>query len=206
MKALFLSTYPYGRPTHGGQRRAKAIRKSFELAGFETITFSLHRPDLPMYHGFCPSWQEEHKEFWFGCGPQTMGDIAQTPILEDVLLGKSYNKDSAWFELIKDSLLAFAPNLIILEHPYLWPLVKAMLPDQKNTQNIIYSSHNIEHKIKKSIYPNHLSQKETEKSLKNIKSLEQEVCQTALFSIACTESDKKDLIQLGANSVLTIHN
>lgn len=142
-RILGLSTYPIRRPRHGGQFRVAAIADFYRDFGCD-----YH------YAAVCESP---------AYGPADVGpdDIKLAhvdvrwqglPFLGDVASGTFAAETPAAYAHFCQVVARFDPDVVQLEHPFLWPLVKRMRAEGKlDGVAIVYSSHNWEGPLKEGI-------------------------------------------------------
>lgn len=142
MKILQMTTYDVDYPDHGGKLRSHHIRKALrERFAVDTLSFEWSDHDdtskLAMsldqgkweklgLNGFVIDW----------------GICSYLEHCPDV------------FASVCMRVREFAPDVLLIEQPFLWPLAERFLTDGVVTENtkIVYSSHNVEIGMKRKIY------------------------------------------------------
>jgi len=147
MKILILSTYPIDNPIHGGQLRVKNIIAKYRASG--------HQVEL------CGVIGSEHypqsKSFIPYPGSVKLSSILQnTFLMEDYCIGKLVERDQILFKAL-DAKIKIEPDIIQFEHPWLCGFAKRINEWKKWKAKLIYSSHNIEHRLKSSIVGNYMA-------------------------------------------------
>jgi glycosyltransferase involved in cell wall biosynthesis len=139
-RILGLSTYPIAKPRHGGQLRVEALGLFYRSLGCEYECAAVY--ESPPY------------------GPGSIGpnDIklgyveprwANAPFLGDVASGFFAAESPAAYEHFSRIVARFKPDIVQLEHPFLWPLVRRLRAEGRlDGVSIIYSSHNWEGPLK----------------------------------------------------------
>lgn len=196
-KIIQLSTYPIKNPLHGGQIRVSQIRKFFEQKNCIVKSLSLSE----MSH-------KEYSDNDILVSEDELKKIVSIPFCNDYATALISVKGK-YFEFLKQSILSFEPDILMLEQVWLWPVVKYLLKKNifKNNIKIIYSSQNVEYKTKKQLMDKHfLGGKKVEDIIYNIKRLEMELIEVSDFVICCTSTDADEFIKMGAKSILICNN
>ncbi|BCW88350.1 hypothetical protein sos41_14890 [Alphaproteobacteria bacterium SO-S41] len=139
---LSLSTYPIKKPRHGGQRRITAFAEFYRSIGldfhyaciFEPANYSnedVGADDLPL-----------------GGQDREFGDL---PFVGDLLSGRFAGESDVALEHFASLIARLKPEIVQLDHPFLWPLVARLRSEGRYTGKVIYSSHNYEAPLKESI-------------------------------------------------------
>jgi glycosyltransferase involved in cell wall biosynthesis len=202
MTILFLTTYPLRKSIHGGQRRSKAIVKAYTRAGAKVVTSAVFNP--PSY-----AHKDERHTTDLPAPAKTVAAIKKVPILEDVVLGQACYDDPEIKKHIVGLLQKHKPDYINFEQPYLYIGVQKILEEMKNPPKIIFSSQNVEYKMKQVIYGNHpheISEKLARENVELIKATETALSQRADIVVAVSESDAAEHRAMGAPEVLVIPN
>lgn len=196
-KILQLSTYPIKNPLHGGQIRVSQIRKYFEQNNCIVKSLSLSE----MSHG-------DYTEDDMLLNDYELSSLVSVYFCTDYATSLISIKGK-YFEFLKKNILAFEPDIIMVEQVWLWPAVKKLLEEQqlKNNIKIIYSSHNIEYKTKKSLLDSHdISGMDVDKVIEGIKELELDMCKKSDTVICCTQIDADEFTTMGAESTIVCNN
>ncbi|WP_198373167.1 glycosyltransferase [Roseomonas rosulenta] len=209
MRILQLSSHTTLLPIHGGKLRSHHIGRVIEREpGFNLRRLALtHRspddlddPREPIvdigrspYWGsdsFCKYGVRAHyfSEFLFSAA------VLETP---DILA--EFNK----------RVCDAAPDLIILEHPWTWPLLARLEKVQSGIVPLVYSSQNVEINIKRSILDRECIEFSSElrnEVLDEIEALERGLVAHAAGVVACTASDGAVFSEWGARRVVVAPN
>ncbi|PVM89674.1 hypothetical protein DDF62_11235 [Caulobacter radicis] len=144
-RILALSTYPIAKPRHGGQLRVSALQDFYRALGH---TFECAAVYTAPY------------------GPGTVGpnDIklgfvgsrwTDTPFVTDLASGRFAAENPAAYAHFSGLVARQRPDVIQLEQPFLWPLVKRLRAEGKlDGVSIVYSSHNWEGPLKEALLLN----------------------------------------------------
>lgn len=141
MNILILCTYPIANPKHGGQLRVHHIADAYKSAGHEVqVVGVLGSSNYEQEAGFLSYPQQE----------QLTSAIANTFLMEDYALGQLFERDEKCRRLL-ESLIHITPDIIQIEHPWLFGFAMQYAKKFKNRPQLIYSSHNIEWRLKRDI-------------------------------------------------------
>lgn len=199
MKVLQLVTYPTVLPRHGGQIRVMQIRQWLEAHGAEVQTVSVSEPSHDAYSSNDLIFDPATKEQPYGL-----------PFCTDYLTAQLSDKPGRIFEFVRSKILAFKPDYIFLEQPWLWPTVQKMIgvgEIERPKTKIVYSSQNLESATKKSILLElGLEAGSVESVTADIGILEQSLCQASDWVVCVTETDAKALRAIGASRVTVCPN
>lgn len=199
---LVLSTYPLRKSIHGGQRRSRALVEAYERAGCRVIQAAIFNP--PSY-----SHPDERAEFDLPAPALTLNLIKKNPILEDIILGQSCYDDPEVKAHIVALIQKFKPDYIDFEQPYLYIGMQKLLNDLTIPPKLIFSSQNVEYKMKARIYENHqhtIDLKTAKKYEALIRKTEEELCRNAEIVMAVSQSDLEEHKKMGAKRTLLIPN
>ncbi len=147
MNILTLSTFPIENPAHGGQHRVANIVQAYRDAGHTVQAAGvLGSSEYNSSSGFAP---------YPGTAPLTKY-ISNPFLMDDWAIGELFAKDDYYFQQLS-GLITTTPDLIHVEHPWLFNFAKRYATTYKN-KNIrtLYGSANIENELKFEIVKNYL--------------------------------------------------
>jgi len=183
-RVLGLSTYPIRRPRHGGQFRVAAIADFYRGFGYDYHYSAVY--ESPAY------------------GPADVGpdDIKLDhvdvrwqglPFMGDVASGTFAAETPAAYAHFCQVVARLQPDVVQLEHPFLWPLIKRMQSEGKlDGVQIVYSSHNWEGPLKESILKRAGMAAAKAAALRaEIEAMETELVRAASLVIAVSPADAK---------------
>ena len=177
-RILQCTTFSLKNPDHGGKLRSFFIRKSLRnFYNVETLSF-----DWRPYEDLNSFDVKISKKL-------TKGDLG---LFCDLLIEDYLEENSHVFKKLAKKISNFCPNIILLEQPYIWPLIKKCIKEEVISQNtkIVYSSHNIEFEMKDEIYKKYCSNKDIRlKYLNRIKAMEEEVISNCALAFAVSDND-----------------
>lgn len=204
MRVLQLSTHTTLRPRHGGQLRSHHIGRVLEAAGFEVYRVA------------------------FGVRPQDHEDDPREPLVdvargsfwggpEHAAYGESWNYISDYVSVvaalktpeIRDDLFARVreaeADVIILEHPWSWPLVAQLEEVASGRVQVVYSSQNVEAALKRRIFAEEgLDYRPG--TFEEIEALERDLVARAAGVSTCTAADAEEFTAWGAQRVVVAPN
>lgn len=202
MKILGLSTYPIVEPKHGGQRRIAAMKEYYASVGVE-------------YH-YCCAYQPEHvSAAEVGEDDIPFLDLVDdpyrnVPFLDDLRAGLQAGGVIAGSEKIyqhfKGVFDRISPDVVQLEHPFMWPFYNRLRKEVERAPTLVYSSHNIEAPLKRDILEknNVVGSDAIDRIVAHVEATERSVLDAAALVIACSERDRSryDAIVVSAPVVL----
>ena len=138
---LSVCTYPVSVPRHGGQIRINAIHEVYRAAGHIVRHLAVYRSDL---------YPEEPLEAWnVHFSWPFINQLLATNGRTDVNAPDFLLKDLDARERVLDLILGFEPDIIQLEHCWMWPSIKMLrtVSNRLRSARIVYSSQNVEYKL-----------------------------------------------------------
>ena len=197
---LFLSTYPYGRPHHGGEIRLAHIAKVFAAAGWDVrgiavydeqgyLASSVGADDVPF-----PA-RDRWRKF----------EGRPIPLIDDLLSGIYAESDSGGFPAIARRLPRNI-DVIHVEQPWLWGLARK-IQQQRGHGNValVYGSQNIEAPLKRQILTA-WGTAGVEDVVRAIDTLERRAAREADLTLAITRQEMETLSTYGARRRLLAPN
>ena len=204
MRILQLSTHSTLAPRHGGQFRSHHIGRCLELAGFAVSRIAV-------------CWRTEHDL-----------DDAREPIIDvrqtNYWSSATYQAALAWGPYFADYYGAFAvadtphlknelyekiavakPDVILLEHPWTWLLVKTLPDVTSGAVRVVYSSQNVEALLKRRI-ARAAGLTVPEDLLAAVEAFERGLVTSAWATVACTPTDAEIFSSWGAARVVVANN
>lgn len=172
-RILQLTTYPTVNPTHGGQIRCTQIAAALRTAGHTVQSIAvLTKEDFPK-HGADDIAVNTNSPHWNKSVPQ----------LYDYFSGQVAAFDAETLDCLRKQIVAMAPDVIWLEHPWLYQAAQKAAPVGVK---IVYSSHNIEWRLKEATLPKNAVYRSL---IEAARDLEVQLVRNAFLTIACTQSD-----------------
>jgi len=194
-RILGLGTFPIVKPIHGGQRRVDAIRKFYQSVGIRydhacLYEASVYRRDLVGAYDLAA-----------GAPPP---QYASVPYVTDLSAGWQAANDPPSLRHFVGVLEEVNPDALQLEHPFMWPLAERLL--RERNLPLIYSSHNVEAPLKKSILLGSavVAADACVRIHDEIEKMEREVCSCAELIICVSKSDQDYYLNLSVGSDVII--
>jgi hypothetical protein len=97
------------------------------------------------------------------------------------------------------------PDLIMLEHPWLWPVVNEYSTKTGKQIHVIHNSQNVESALKRAIVAER-KLNVSEKILSAIEALERDCALNSVATTACTDKDRDAFLAMGARWAVTVAN
>lgn len=208
MRILQLSTHTTVMPRHGGQLRSHHIGRVLEEAGFELrrIAFAHRAPDHlddprePLVNiGRSPFWSSAEFRAYGRCGW----------LVSDYLCGICGPESPDVAEEFDRLVRAAAPDVILMEHPWTWPLLARLEEVRSGAVPLVYSSQNVEIALKRRILAEEAvapSADLAERLFSGIEALERGLVEHAAGVGACTAGDAEAFAAWGARRVVVAPN
>ena len=205
MRILQISTHTTLVPRHGGQIRSNRIAANVEKAGHFVRRLAVgYRPDdyvedvrEPHINigasRYCTSGRHERD---FGASWAYFTDYGSMLAVREC----SETRERFFAEITKA-----APDLIMLEHPWLWPMVDAYVAEKAGTIPVIYNSQNVEYALKRSIAAEEKLDL-PESILEAIEVLEKDCVLRTAATTTCTDADRDAFLAIGGRTVVTAPN
>lgn len=179
---LGFTTFPIKYPVHGGQRRVAAFADFYGRLGLNYESLCVYDPlnypiDKVGPHDVALGYVD--------------GGLAGIPFVSDLLSGIYSSGEDHVFEHFLKVVQAKRPIAIVLEHPFMWPLVERLQSDPAIRKiPLFYSSHNWEGPLKYAV----LKKENVEiavarKIAARIEELEQNVVRASQLVFAVSEHD-----------------
>lgn len=179
-RVLALSTYPLRVPRHGGQRRCAALGLHYRRNGHQfTFAALVQRGNFPAGHLSPLDYQAD------------ITDQIANGWASDFSTTRLCREDKGIMEHFRGLAVALDVDTIILEHPFLWPIVEKLKQDPRfHHVKVVYSSHNIESQVKIRVLESvGLATELVDDISEGINDLEREVIGSSDLVIACTSAD-----------------
>lgn len=189
---LFMATYPINNPMHGGQIRSNAIFNELLNNKFRCAFFSIF--DQNGYPDFVSD-----DVYW--SNPTTdkqLMSLSERNLRSDIGSSMIVLENKELYLKFKEKFIKFKPDLVILEQPWLWPLLKAILAETALEVLIIYSSQNIEQKLAFDLSKNR-GDDDPFFVCKSVKEIEDELALVAAGIICVSSHDARYFSQYNKN-------
>lgn len=179
MKILQMATYNVDKPDHGGKLRCHHIRRVLRQH-FDVQTLSFEWGDGFDASTMCVMLDEARGKAIGIDGP--LSDWGICTYLE---------KEKVCYQKVCALLSEYAPDVILLEQPFLWPLLERLMQDAviPTDVKLIYSSHNIEIGMKRKIYQDLYSVEVAVRHTEYVDRMEKAAIHTCLAAMAVSSAD-----------------
>lgn len=190
-RILIFSTYPIKSPSHGGQKRVEAICKSYQEAGLDVTFVAI----------FFPLHYKEYSRTDIKIPKKYLTTMSENPFTGDVITGEIIRDDTKLAANIKKLIHKIRPDIIQIEHPFLYIGLEPIIRGLKKRPKIVFSSHNTEFKMKEEMLQKEGYPKEQIELVKEkIYQVEKSIAVDADLIIVVSPSDKDDLTKMGVPS------
>lgn len=179
MKILQLTNYPTSKPQHGGQIRARQLAEALRRAGHEVKAVAVYPKDAYKSDSQDDVIFAPDSPFW----------RSEIDFLSDYLSGIYAAEDREAFGSLARTAAEHRPDVIISEHPWLMQVARK-LADAQGGSKLVYSSHNVEFRLKRGILDKaKISPQDRARLVHEIEQLEHDAVRHADLVIACTTAD-----------------
>ncbi|NWK97381.1 glycosyl transferase [Sphingobium lactosutens] len=179
MNILQLTSYPTGKPQHGGQIRSSNIAAALRDAGHKVKCVAVF---VDRYYG-----ADSADDIPFGLESSLWREDQQN--LSDYLSGLFAVQDSEAFARLDKVADEFAPDVIISEQPWMMGAARKLASTRPGV-SCVYSSQNVEFRLKEAVLKaERLPDEQVRKLVDAIRDLEFDAVAEADLVIACTEAD-----------------
>ena len=143
-RCLMLSPYPFNQPRHGGQVRCAGIAQGLSDAGWQVISAAIYPEKF-----FPPSQRGLDDIVLTGntVHEDAVGDI----LFADLLAARHAARDIGAVQQLRRLLQRIQPNIVHVEQPWPWLLLREAVRTLARP-TIVYSSQNIEWRIRPAMY------------------------------------------------------
>jgi hypothetical protein len=186
MRILQLSTHSTLIPRHGGKLRSHHVARLLEQEGFDVrrIAFCFRSTDdledqrEPIVDvGRTLFWGSQKFE---GYGPSRF-------LLADYLTAVAALDSPHILAEFDERVRAAAPDVVLLEHPWTWPVLARLEEVRSGTVRVVYNSQNVEIALKRRMLDEEgISAPEV---LKGVEAVERDLVARAVGVSACTPTD-----------------
>lgn len=190
MRIVQLTTYPLKSPRHGGQLRCAAIRDGYRRIGIDVETIAV------MHEAQYRAGEREKNDIALP-GASAFWNLEQ-PRFVDLQTGACLAGEDRAYQAFKHILDRAQVDAIQLEQPWLYPAAKRYVDERKArgeaTPRIIYSSQNIEWKLKRDERGAHDAPNASHMiEVRKVEALELDVAMASDLIVACTDEEAQEL-------------
>lgn len=181
-RILFVTPFPHQDPRHGGQVRAASLVAAMRRLGWQVATTAIYPEGM-----FAPS-QGRADDIVVPDANRERNDL----LFLDYHVGQKAAQCPRTIARFRALLQRFKPDVIQLEHPWAWPLLQATSKSLMSSR-IVYSSHNIEWKVKIDLSSFGLGGVATNKLIDETRLLEQTVSLNADAIISISDAEVAEI-------------
>ncbi len=204
MKILQVSTHATLRPRYGGQLRSHYIGQKLEAGGLAVSRIAVCWPvDQDVDDPREPIVDLRLSDFW--SSTRYRGALAGGPHLHDFYSAEAVASSPELMNRLLSRIESSQPDVILLEHPWMWPLVKKLPRVNVGPIRVVYSSHNVEAVLKRRLLDD-ASVHWLGDELREVKALERNLVLSAWATVACTQADADTFVSWGAKRVIVANN
>lgn len=193
MKVLLLATYPIVEPRHGGQLRTRNIYEEYKKSGIDVRYIGV----FPL--GAYPSHAKTDFQFSGDVGGRVLPTSEQA--MYDFIWGMHVADTAVAQSALLEELRRERYDYIQIDLLYVWPLVRrclGLLDPAEQRPQIIYSSQNNEHEMKRQVLLQMgATAAAAERYGNEVLALERDVAQKAKFVFAVSEADCDHVNDIG---------
>lgn len=191
---LLLAPFPLARPRHGGQTHAANIIQAGRRAGWQMENVSIFAADT------FPS--DEWGAFDIALDSLALSErVASDMPFADLHVARAAAADDQVVQRLRGLILRFMPDVIEVEHPWQWLVLQRALPSA-NKIPIVYSSHNIEWRVREPLFRLGLKNATSDKMLEATRLLEEELAQTADLVFSISEFEAREIEKVTGSPVV----
>ncbi|MFJ2339044.1 glycosyltransferase [Pseudomonas protegens] len=191
-RALQVCYYPIRNPIAGGQIRATQLANLIEGMGYK-------REFMGIYPHRVDGWVSD-----FPIGQVANDWVFSVPHDFEMRLTDAVIADIDFYNKILKQASAYDPDLLWLEHPFLWPIFKTWACSRHDRMKVVYSSHNVEWAMKEQLLKRH--EVFDNYCVQRIYTTERDLLLSAHGVLCCSEDDQKTYAYHGRKDALVIPN
>lgn len=176
-KILQLTTYDIDEADHGGKLRCLNIRRALSTF-FDVKTMSIEVSENESIDGM--KYNLDRERFY---------SFGGNKYLIDLYINNYIGSNDYILRDIEEKFIAFDPDIVIFEQPYLWPVFKDIVKNYKKEIFIVNSTQNIESELKQEIYSSRFLEPQASLLLNEVSNMEIELAKESNMSISVSEKD-----------------
>jgi hypothetical protein len=204
VNVLQLSAHSTLVPRDGGQIRSHHIGRCLKAAGFQVERLAvcwrtpadLDDPREPIVDvRLSPLWSSQEYQ----------STLAWWPHLDDYYFASAVWHAPRLREQLETRISACAPDVILLERPWTWPLIKDLPTVRSGATRVIYSSQNVETPLKRQTLGD-AGISVPGQVLDGVEALERDLVRSSWATVACTQTDASIFHEWGASRIVVANN
>ncbi|MFC7396309.1 glycosyltransferase [Chelatococcus sp. GCM10030263] len=184
-KCLFLTPFPLAAPKHGGQIRAASLRDSALLANWQVDSVGIYPSELFR--------TPERGPLDIVLDDKKLNEtITSDLVFADLKAAQAAARSKPIVDRLRRLIQNLAPDVIQVEHPWTWLLLREALPSSPQFK-IIYSSHNIEWAARKPLLNLGLKSATSQADLEATRLLEEDFARAADLVLSISDLEAKEI-------------
>jgi hypothetical protein len=192
-----LGPWAIKRPRHGGQIRAANIAAAYRAAGHEVRFMGVFDPNNVPAHDTTPDD--------VAIDHSAMDYIARSGKSWEHSLWDAFAKVPSLLARFSDTVERFRPDVVQLEEPYLWPVVKSLRDAGRlGDVSIIHSSYNFETDYRRDLAE--VLNNENLALLRKVAQQEREIARYSDLVAVVSDADAASFRSIGAQRVTVVRN
>jgi hypothetical protein len=204
MKTLQISTHTTLVPRTGGQLRSHHIARALELEGFDVERLAVNWvTDQDLKDEREPIIDVGRSEFW--SSEHYRAARTWMPYLHECYFPQVVAETEALRAEFFDRVASAQPEIVLLEHPWMWPLVKQIAGVRSGNIRVIYDSQNVEEDLKRRLLAD-AGVMVPDGILESALEVERDLVRSAWLTVVCTQADADAFSARGAPRVLVVKN
>ncbi len=191
---LNISPFPWQPPFHGGQHRVFNIVKKYKDLGIEVQSIGIN-PDPHHYRS---------QANFIPCDEKLIKKYSDKPWqMSDYYFANEFIDDKGRFQKLS-SVVKVAPEVIQIEHPWLFKFGLKFAESLPRRPRIVYSSHNIEHQLKEKLLRGVLPTTDLKEEVEKVRLLEEFSILNSDYIVCCTENDANYARQVNPSATVLV--
>ena len=196
-RCLILAPYPFRHPHHGGQVRTAGIAHGLTDAGWQVSSCSIY-PEVAF-----PPDQRGHEDIVLKDG-QLQATVLNDLLFADLITARHAARDADSVGRLCRIIQRRRPDVIHLEQPWAWLLLREALKTITVKPAIVYSSQNIEWRMRPAMYRLGLRRPGADTLVAEIRELELEICHRADLVISISDSEATEISRESGREVIYV--
>ena len=183
-----VSVYPIAQPQYGGPIRSRAIHDALRDQVGALAYVAVH-----------PRHRVKVGPHDIAVSPATQDRISRHPYLADLICGEAIYADAAVKTRITRFIHEFRPDVILIEQVYPFFGLKLLLAELHLSVRLVFSSQNIEHLMKPSMYEAFGAAPDAVDELtRRLRQAEEDLAVQSALVVAVSQQDRDALREMGA--------
>jgi len=185
-RLLLLNPYPILKPRNGGQMRAASLMQAACLAGWDVETIAIYPA------AFFPRAEWGRLDIVLESAA-LRAQVHADMLFADLLVARAAANDTNVVRKLSEAIARFSPEVIQIEQPWPWLVLKEALALNGRECRLVYSSQNIEWKARPALFDHGMKTVASEQLLAETRVLEEEVAQAADLTFSISDIEAKEI-------------